>query len=463
MEGGPRIAIIGRGFTGAAAAAALLRRLEEPFSLVLIAETNSMGAGLAYGKARAGEQLNVRARDLSLVADDKGDFAHWLRNHLVGGDASTKLTGIGQIFVPRALFADYARDCLLAEMLKRPDVQVQLVNAAAIAIDPRDDGYVIRFEDGQDTESDAVILATGYGAGERRFKFGADPFGHLSEDLLLRAKSVALVGSGLTMVDTLLRLRRMGCPAQITIISRHGLVPLPQLKLSPQAEPWRGGQTHLASDLVSQVRPACKEAVLFWDSWQGVINGLRPEAQRLWRALPVKEQKRFLRHARSFWDVHRHRLPADVHLQLRRELDRKRTIIRAGKALQFHEGPPPGLVVRWRGHTDAETLEADLVIDCSGHKPDLASPLLRGLIRSGLARMDAHGLGPDVDEAGRIAGAAGDRSETLFALGPLGFGSLFEITAAPEIAAQAQMMADVLRARSMPHVAVMRKPAELRL
>lgn len=457
MENGLRIAIVGRGFTGAAAAAALLRRNEAPFSLILIDETKTLGAGLAYGKARAGELLNVRARDLSLVAEERGDFAGWLLDYLKVGDGGSRVVNVGQIFAPRALFADYVRERHEAEILKRRDVSVQLADGRAIGLDRRRDGYVIRFDDGDDVECGSVILATGYGGGDRHFRFGADPFGRFSEDAVRGARRIVLVGSGLTMVDVLLRLRRMNCPAQIVIISRHGLIPRPQVKFSPQAEPWRGMPSLLASELVSEVRRACQEAARRGDPWQGVVNGLRPEARRLWRMLPVSEQKRFLRHARAFWEIHRHRLPADVHLQLRRELTRARTVIRAGKAVGFDEGRPNTLAVRWHGQNKIETLEADLIVDCSGHKPDLASPLLRGLIRDGLARMDAHGAGLDVDEAGRVASAEGERSGSVFALGPLGAGSLFEITAAPEIAAQAQTMADALLSVSTPCVSVRNK------
>lgn len=445
----PRIAIVGRGFTGAAAAAALLRRRAERFSLVMIDETSTLGGGLAYGAARAGELLNVRARDLSLVAEDRGDFADWLLGNLTGGDPGARVSNVGQIFAPRALFADYVKERLEVEILNRPDCAVQIANGSAIGLDRRGEKYVIRFDDGEDIGCDAVILATGYGAGEKRFLFGDDPFGRVSEDAVISASSVVLVGSGLTMVDVLLRLRRMGCPAPVTIISRRGLVPQAQLKLAPQAEPWRKQPAQSAAQLLHEIRRACDEAVRFGDPWQGVLNGIRPEAQRLWRALPAAEQRRFLRHCRAYWDIHRHRLPPDIHLQLKLELDRPRTVVRAGHVLAVNAGKPHEIAVRWRGQTAVETLQADLVFDCSGHAPDLSSRLPRDAIRNGLARMDAHGISLDVDDAGRVAGANGGRDDTLFALGPLGAGALLEITAAPEIAFQAQTMAEVLCTHSV--------------
>ena len=43
--------------------------------------------------------------------------------------------------------------------------------------------------------------------------------------------------------------------------------------------------------------------------WQAVMDAVRPQVQALWRGLPLAERRRFLRHLRPWWDVHRHRIP----------------------------------------------------------------------------------------------------------------------------------------------------------
>ncbi len=73
-----RIAIAGVGFSGAATAFALLRRCTAPFELFLIEPEVELGAGLAYGRARAGDLLNVAAGRLSIDVGAPGDFAVWL-------------------------------------------------------------------------------------------------------------------------------------------------------------------------------------------------------------------------------------------------------------------------------------------------------------------------------------------------------------------------------------------------
>ena len=39
-----------------------------------------------------------------------------------------------------------------------------------------------------------------------------------------------------------------------------------------------------------------------------MIDSLRPVTASLWNRLPRDERRRFLRHARRYWDVHRHRM-----------------------------------------------------------------------------------------------------------------------------------------------------------
>jgi uncharacterized NAD(P)/FAD-binding protein YdhS len=81
-------------------------------------------------------------------------------------------------------------------------------------------------------------------------------------------------------------------------------------------------------------------------------------------------------------------------------------------------------------------LETDLAFDCTGHKPDLGSPLIESLLNQGLACPDAHCLGVIVKPNGQVVGRGNAITQGLFALGPLCQGTLWEITAVPEIVRQ---------------------------
>jgi uncharacterized NAD(P)/FAD-binding protein YdhS len=95
-------------------------------------------------------------------------------------------------------------------------------------------------------------------------------------------------------------------------------------------------------------------------------------------------------------------------------------------------------------------METDLAFACSGFKPDLDQPLIKGMIETGLARPDSHRLGLAVEPNGQVLGRGSDVTRGLFAIGPLCQGTLWEITAVPEIVRQADAAALSLAALQVP-------------
>src|SRR3546814_5960320 len=67
-----------------------------------------------------------------------------------------------------------------------------------------------------------------------------------------------------------------------------------------------------------------------------VIDALRPVTQSLWQGLPVAEKRRFLRHLRSWWDVHRHRMAPEVAAVVQNAMDRGQLVVRAGRPRAAH-------------------------------------------------------------------------------------------------------------------------------
>ena len=439
----PRVAILGCGFTGAAAAIALAEAARGPLAVTLVDRDRSRGGGLAYGRARSGELLNVRARDLSILAGRPGDFADWMAR-LTGDDADPAAqAAIADSFAPRALFANYVRRRLDEAASARPEVSLEVLEGEARDLAPAPGGgYAVTLDPGPALHADAAILATGYDA--PRPRFGRCPHAPIPAQELARARRVALVGSGLTMADVLLRLRAEGCEAEVTVISRRALVPRPHADSAARPPALQTPAGVRLAELARDLRAACARAEAEGRPWQGEVNRLRPHAQAIWQALSAADRARFLRHLRPFWDAHRHRLPPAQHARLAAELARPRTRLRPGRVLEATGEAPCRLRVAWRGARAPETLAVDLAIDCSGHRPDLSAPLPASLIAQGLAAPDPSGLGLRVAADGRLWGPRGGEISGLFALGPLGQGSLFEITAVPEIVRQAALAAETL-------------------
>jgi uncharacterized NAD(P)/FAD-binding protein YdhS len=82
------------------------------------------------------------------------------------------------------------------------------------------------------------------------------------------------------------------------------------------------------------------------------------------------------------------------------------------------------------------------VVNCSGpgRLPAAADPLVRTLLDAGLARTGPHGLGLDIDDAGRLRDRAGAPGG-IWLIGPLRRGAQWETTAMPEIRTQARRLA----------------------
>ena len=79
---------------------------------------------------------------------------------------------------------------------------------------------------------------------------------------------------------------------------------------APQREPlaYPGGLRALTRFL----RRQAEIAVANGGTWQSVIDELRPVTQAIWSTMSAEDRQRFLRHLRTWWDVHRHRIAAPV-------------------------------------------------------------------------------------------------------------------------------------------------------
>jgi uncharacterized NAD(P)/FAD-binding protein YdhS len=252
-----------------------------------------------------------------------------------------------------------------------------------------------------------------------------------------------LIGSGLTMVDVLLGARRDGFQGKAIVISRRGQLPRPHAPKGVVPQQVAIPHSKRVSLLAAAVRIACEMAESSGTPWQAIINGLRPSVQRTWQGLPPDEQARFLRHLRPFWDAHRHRIPMEVHGRLKAEFAEGRAeLVRGAVAEVTRQGERFAVKLQRRGALSGEVIATDLAYDCSGFRPDLDQPLIRSLFDQDLACPDPHRLGLMVRRDGQVIGKMGKSTKGLYAIGPLCQGTLWEVTAVPEIVAQADWAAN---------------------
>jgi uncharacterized NAD(P)/FAD-binding protein YdhS len=175
--------------------------------------------------------------------------------------------------------------------------------------------------------------------------------------------------------------------------------------------------------------------------WRGAVDSLRPHSHALWQALDEEQQKRFLRHARPWWDVHRHRIAPEVAAVLKRLIGEGRLEIVAGRLKSMREGNRELVAgIQRRGKSETKEQHFALGVNCTGPLGAIGRSedgVLKSLFDAGLAKPDWLGMGLDVDGKSRVAGA-----ERLWAVGPLTKGRFWEIVAVPDIRGQVADVAE---------------------
>ncbi len=397
-----RIVIIGGGASGTLMALALTRQRPE-LAVTLIDPSPVPGRGLAYDAPRPEHRRNVLPRRLSAFSDRPDDFADWLKDR--GVIASTE----DKVFVRRRLFGDYLNDRLGAV-----GHRLTLIRGSMTGIVPGPGEARVQLATGEAVRADMVILATGHSWSPSRDVDHSVP----------ADAPVTILGTGLSMVDRWLTLRAEGHTGAITAVSRHGLVPLDHgdcptpiaLHSVPLGRP------------VSQTMRWLRELAAQAADWRAAVDAIRPHTQAIWQSWSTVERRRFLRHARRYWDVHRHRVAPDIGERLAEEL--------ATGTLR---------IVRSR---EFSADEHDF--DCRGYLPDwsaIRNPLVCRLIEAGLVRADPLGIGLDVSADCHLMAQDGRAWPHLLAIGPITRGQFWEIEAIPDIRSQCERLGSQILAK----------------
>lgn len=180
-------------------------------------------------------------------------------------------------------------------------------------------------------------------------------------------------------------------------------------------------------------------------AWQDVFDALRPVIPQLWSRLDLAERSRFLRHARTFWEVHRHRMAPAVAETMDNLRESKALQVIAG-TLVSAAADQEGIDVTFahRGTSTPKTVRVSWVVNCTGpgvHTPHATHPFLRPLLEAGTLSSDELKLGLLTDGLGRAIKAGGGTHSDLLIAGTLRKATLWESTAVPELRQQAQTAA----------------------
>jgi uncharacterized NAD(P)/FAD-binding protein YdhS len=452
------IAIIGGGFCGTVLAANLLRRPPaRPCRVVLVERREQPGRGVAYQVTAHRPLLNVPAGRMSADAHDPLQFVRFAQRR----DPSLH----AQQFLPRELYGDYLEQMLREAAQTAPaGVKFECIRDEANALHRIDgDGpYLIGLSGRGRLLADDVVLACGDpppldlprapGIAQHPC-YVSDP--HQRSALGADCERMLLIGTALTMADAAVAAAEVNPRAKLHALSRHGLLPAVQSATASYSSDAVGdfracmaeGQIG-ARRLLGAFRALTRDLQRRGGDWLDAVHAARGAAPELWQRMPDAERRRFLRHLRVYWDVHRHRMPPAIGAQLTRLQQTGRLQIHAGQVRAIEDAG--GLLrVRWRprGASTLRELTVDRVIDCSGSAGRLArtrDPLLRDLMATGLAVADPLGLGWLTAAHGALVDRDGRAARHLYYLGPMLRAAHWEATAVGELRVHAQQLATAL-------------------
>jgi len=445
----PVIVIVGGGVSGTLTAVNLLKQEKTALEIILVEPRIKAGLGLAYSTPCSEHLLNVRASGMSAFADDPTHFLKFAKEADATIDENT--------FVSRKFFGHYINSILESSCAQAAGRNISCKHICSEVTDiekqnaekdQSSEKFKVILANGQIIKANAVVLALGnLSAKKPRWtanlsktseNYLHDPWDNERLQKISPEQSVLIIGTGLTAIDKIVQLAEAGHTGKIFAISRHGLFPRPHT-IKPSAAEKQS--THICASTkltFESVKTNARKAT----DWRNVIDGLRADTQTWWCGLEQKEQKRFLRHIQTYWDVHRHRMAPQIAEIVDKLKTSGQLTLSAGRIQSFEEiDDKVKVVLRDRHRLDDTTIVVDCIINCTGPQSKLDtvdSLLLQNLQRRGLVQSHPLGAGIACTSEGAVIDNQGKPQKSLLAIGPMLKAQLLESVAVPELKVQAR-------------------------
>jgi uncharacterized NAD(P)/FAD-binding protein YdhS len=446
-----KIAVIGGGVSGSLVAMHLLKQPEQSIIVYLFEKSRTqLNRGVAYSSQLPYQLLNVAVKDMSLFPDKPGHFYDWLLHTGYKYEPTD--------FATREIYGRYIADTFAKETSGKKENELKLLLDEVISVEKYNNGYKIVFGKDEKIIVDKIVLCTGnfppgdvpgLPANVRQSKgYVSHPWGGFNVNSLSSRENILMVGSGLTMLDMVLSLNHNDHIGKITVISRRGLLPLPHdVSLPYELSTVPSGGVTIAQ-LLSWFKDEVQLAQNEGKSWRSVTDAIRPHIQGLWSGLLPQERKRFIRHLRPFWEIHRHKMPVESLTILNRMKKEGRLEIIAGRIKDAElAGDKIKIAYCRRNSGDLKHVTVDHIINCTGPETEyrkLRSSLYQSLIENKLAQPDELGLGLCATKEGFIIGPGDTLNPNIALIGPPAKGVLWECTALREIRLQAASVAEAI-------------------
>lgn len=450
-----QIAIIGSGLSGTLSAIHLAQQLSVSAKIYLIEkDQKQLNRGVAYASEFAHQPLNVPAGKMSLFSANPSHFYDWIiRNkqtylHILPSNLSS------ESFISRKIFGDYLTDTFKKVVQTNPLVKVEYINDEAIDIteDFSKDGYVVLFKKKENLFCDKVILALGNFPPahlscvtpevKQSEVYVGNPWSLEWMNNLSKDSPILFIGTGLTTVDHLLELHKRGYKGRIVLTSRRGRFPLPHDKTIAYSFPDISNLSFNAISLFKFFRAEIEKAQVQQINWQSVIDSFREQTARAWQKLSTEEQKRFMRHLRAFWDIHRHRIPVESLDVVKEMQETKQLEIINGRISSIRLQEQMAMV-----DIGSTQIQVQKIINCTGPECDykkIPIPLIKELLVKDWIKPDDLNLGIACTAGGHVINSEGRISEGLICMGSMRKGILWESTALRELRQQAESLSKII-------------------
>jgi uncharacterized NAD(P)/FAD-binding protein YdhS len=442
------LAIIGGGFSGITVACHTLYMAKmQGISLkcLLFEPSEEIGAGVAYRNISPAFLINVKASAMSWHPDMPSTFIDWLTTNYPEFKPDS--------FVPRYLYREYleysfnvskevASEIAEIEVYKEKVIGLTVINKY---------GYQLLTDNNHKYHALQIVLALGNLPFVSNFGISDDelktPWNKNAVELDSGFNEVAIVGTGLSAIDVVLGLEANNYKGNYTLISRHGMLPQPHVVNTTSNAKEVTTYTTAISESISifKALQLFRSGVEIGIPWIELIDSLRPFTSKLWQSISLSEKHRFLRHFKHIWETHRHRVPIESLSKITqlKELGRL-TIIKAKVLSTTKINNRVQITLRKRGEENLTTLNFDIGYNCISLTSDLRkcnSEILSNLLSKGIASYDKMYLGLKTTPSGNLIDKDGNVVDSIYTLGTLRRGELWESTAAKEIRLQALQIA----------------------
>lgn len=447
------IAIVGGGLSGTVTAIKIMQAFDEPVHISLFERTSKqLYRGVAYSSSLILQPLNVRAGQMNIWGDKPGHFFKWLSNK-----PDPRLNKFDEHdFVNRHLFGDYLKNCFEDMVKEKPQHRVTVVYEEVSQIE-KHERFVVKGIN-ESIEADVVVLALGNfppgdilkldNAADKSF-YVSNPWASDWLTTVQQDDEILFLGSGLTTIDQIVNLFEQGHRGKIHVMSRRGLIPLPHAKYHHvPVPPMQLKEGIELRDILRELRQRIDNSKTV--DWRNFIDAIRQQVPAIWKLMSYAERTRFLRHVRPYWEIHRHRIPAETHHIITKKIETGQVSVLAGNLIEvIPSGKFAEAIIRPRAEQFHVRLRVSKIVNCTGPQCDfrkIEQPLIRDLSTKGWLQHDELNLGLAVNDDGQLISRDGSAVNNVYTIGPLRKGAMWECTALREISTQADQLTGKLKA-----------------